>query len=66
MTIDLPGKTLEAIQADFFRRKEEVSTVFVALRPSNAHKSSVIGRPANPEATPNLLKGDLLGTASDK
>ena len=64
MTIDLPGKTLEAIQADFFRKKEEVSTVFVALRESV--KASVIGRPANPEATPNLLKGDLLGTASDK
>lgn len=64
VTIDLPGKTLEAIQADFFRRKEEVSTVFVALRESV--KASVIGRPANPEATPNLLKGDLLGTASDK
>ena len=64
VTIDLPGKTLEAIQADFFRKKEEVSTVFVALRESV--KASVIGRPANPEATPNLLKGDLLGTASDK
>ena len=66
VTIDLPGKTLEAIQADFFRKKEEVSTVFVALRPSNAHTSSVIGRPANPEATPNSLKDNLLGTASDK
>ena len=74
VTIDLPGKTLEAIQADFFRKKEEVSTVFVALRPSNAHslrtsnahKTSVIGRPANPEATPNSMKENLLGTASDK
>ena len=64
VTIDLPGKTLEAIQADFFRKKEEVSTVFVALRESV--KASVIGRPANPEATPNSMKGDLLGTASDK
>ena len=74
VTIDLPGKTLEAIQADFFRKKEEVSARFTAFRPSNVHflrpsnaqKASVIGRPANSEATPNLIRENLMGTASDK